>query len=356
VTSPGDPVRRPYGGSNRRALNISDILSRSGYTVKSFGYANLKSGLPLIIILRSVPKWVSSLIHTIIRFEPDVVWLHYDRLGWLTASVLRIISAKSYSIVFDTCLASWEAKVSGTRFAHIRFILLRFLEILAAIDSEFLVAGSERTYRVLGRFSRKRLLRTNFIVQQPTEFQKEDMRTKLGFREEDFILGVVGPFDSDFNRPSLTFLREHYSEFPRNVKILVIGKYDARDFISDSRFVFVGPVADYYDYLRVSNLGFVFRTVRTDGAINRILEFMYLGVPVLINDVALDSFESRPPLPNEEVLCSSKDGLIDMIKLAALNPVELQAIARRGREFVTKWHLTSGEEITDVITEVLSER
>jgi hypothetical protein len=356
VTSPGDLVKRPYGGSNRRALNVGDILSRSGYTVETFGYANLKPGLPPMTILRSIPQWVRSLIHAIIRFKPDIVWLHYDRLGWLTASVLRVISAKSYKIVFDACLASWEAKVSETKAAYIRFMLLRFLEILGAADSEFLVAGSERTYRVLGRFSRNKLLRTNFILKQPAEFKQGYVRAKIGFRQEDFVLGVVGPFDSEFNRSCLAFLREHYSEFPENVKILVIGKYDARDFESDSRFVFVGPVNNYYDYLSVSNLGFVFRTVRTDGALNRILEFMYQGVPVLINDIALESFESRPPTPNEEVLCSSRDRLPDTIRLAVLNPVDLQAIASRGRKFVIKWHLTSGGEIENVITQVLSGR
>ena len=71
VTSPGDLVKRPYGGSNRRALNVGDILSRSGYTVETFGYANLKPGLPPMTILRSIPQWVRSLIHAIIRFKPD---------------------------------------------------------------------------------------------------------------------------------------------------------------------------------------------------------------------------------------------------------------------------------------------
>lgn len=106
-------------------------------------------------------------------------------------------------------------------------------------------------------------------------------------------MGLVGGFDNKYNAPSLEYLRKHIGDFNDRVKFLVIGKTQSE--FGHWRVVFTGYVEDYVDTLSTLDALLVYRTIPTDGAINRIVEAMAMGIPVFSNPIASKSMDYAIP-------------------------------------------------------------
>jgi len=117
------------------------------------------------------------------------------------------------------------------------------------------------------------------------------IRAKYGILENDIIVGLVGGFNNEYNRPLLEYLYQNIDKFDSRIKFLVIGNISS--ILKNRRIIYTGYVEDYVGYLSTLDALLVYRTIPTDVAINRIVEAMAMGIPVFANPVAGRTMESN---------------------------------------------------------------
>ncbi len=121
---------------------------------------------------------------------------------------------------------------------------------------------------------------------QLSKKKREEIRRKYGIAETDIVMGLIGSFDNDYNRPSLTYLYGNIDKFSKATKFLVIGKLDSGYKMNHPKIIYTGYVDDYVGHLSALDYVMVYRTLPTDGAINRIVEAMSMGISVCANPIA----------------------------------------------------------------------
>jgi glycosyltransferase involved in cell wall biosynthesis len=326
------------GGDIARVKSIASMLSDL-CEVKLFGFRYLSSiyyskKKPLLVLL--IPFWTFTLLMQIARTDWDYVYCHNQPYIVILIHLLRTLLFKQYKIFYDAIL-TWRYLPKSNVYKKFRGAV----EQLAGICADFIIVFSESSKNFFD--NKKTLLIPTFVdtnVFKPQGKEKKlKVRSIYGMDDTDIIIGVIGPFyasDFDYNVPTLEFLQKNIRKFDKRIKFMVIGKCD-RDFIVKcENIVYTGFVENYVDHLSALDGVLVIRKKPTDGAINRIVQAMAMGLPVFTNPIAAKTMDYATP--NIDFFVFKEEELLNKINEIMFNKHIIERVSKNARKIVEKYY------------------
>jgi len=189
-------------------------------------------------------------------------------------------------------------------------------------DAFVVVAEAVRAAVIANDHLPARRIRTIYNGVDPVRFhvpsvdERKTARARLGFRAEDFVVGVVASFRPEKNHEVLFEGASRALKAIPSLRILSLGAgplYEkCRDWCERSalrdRVTFTGDVSDVVSYLWAMDVG-VLPSGSNEGLSNAVLEQMSVGLPMIVTDVG----------GNGEAVADGSNGIV----VAPLNAAEL---------------------------------
>lgn len=273
----------------------------------------LQDSIKVEYLGEKLPNLLFKLKIKLLTNKYDYVYCYNQRYVVMFINFIKCLFFKKYRIIYDTLL-TWKLQGEPA--------IREIEENLAVGCADYIIAVSEMTKKYYE--GRQPLLVPTLVNTRYYSLNQDKrlmFRKRYGFNENDKVIGLVGGFDNKYNRPSLDFLRDNINKLDSRIKLLVIGKTDI--LINNSRIVFSGYVQDYVGHLSALDALLVYRTIPTDGAINRIVEAMSMGIPVISNLTASKAMDYAIPnsdyyISDDSILCQTINEVAfkDNVKLA----------------------------------------
>jgi glycosyltransferase involved in cell wall biosynthesis len=134
------------------------------------------------------------------------------------------------------------------------------------------------------------------VFSSPTAMEKKNAKKKLGFAEDDFVIGTVAWMRKEKDYPTLFKAFIHAKKDIPQLKLVLVGggtllekykQYIHEEGLTDD-VCFVGPVNDVRPYLNALDVGCLVPSCN-EGFSNAIIEMMASGLPVVATDVGGNS-------------------------------------------------------------------
>jgi glycosyltransferase involved in cell wall biosynthesis len=271
-----------------------------------------------------IPKILFKLVVYIRKSQPDVVqtWMyHSDLLGGLAARI-----AGNRNVIWGVRTTDVEA--GGTRttilIAHLCAALSRWIPRTIVCAAQ----ASRRVHAGYGYDDARMIVIPNGFDLSRLSTTPEDrnmLRERCGFREEDLVVGVLGRFNpaKDHN----TFVRAAGALATRcpNVRFLLVGRgldqsnKELSQWIAatkcEDRFVLLGERSDVAVCLSAMDVFCL--SSRTEGFPNVVGEAMAVGLPCVVTDVGDAAFlvgETGVVVPKENPMALAK-GLEELVTM-----------------------------------------
>jgi glycosyltransferase involved in cell wall biosynthesis len=223
----------------------------------------------------------------------DWIYIVNDPYLVLLCHLVRKLGFGQYRIAYDICLTSKLLKLKCLK-SKIREIVDRF----ALYYSNLVVTTSEKGAKQLADFQEKVIIVPNFVdlkAFQRDEERRLEIRRKYGLKPEEKVVGLVGPFDNVYNRHFLRFLKSNIERFDRRIKFLIIGNYEKQEFFKHENVIWTGYVEDYIAHLSALDCLLIPRNIPTEGAMNKAIEAMSLGIPVFTTPIGHANLDYLEP-------------------------------------------------------------
>lgn len=276
------------------------------------------------------PEWLMTLTRKVARGTFDIAYCVNSRHIVVFLYFLRVVMMKHYKIVYDTEM-TWRLSVGPNTKRTIREVQER----LAAACAN-LVAANSTSAMAFFRWTRVTFV-PNFVDCKTFKHnyaKGQELRSEYGFKDSDRVIGVVGPFNNPYNLPVLEFIRNH--QFDEGIKFLVIGSCGSEYIVRRANIVYTGYVSDYVAHLSCLDGMLVFRTVPTDGAINRIVEGMSMALPVFVNMTAFSTMDYIAS--GQEILAFDNNALPGKLNNLIFDKEMMGDIGRRARLAVERYY------------------
>jgi glycosyltransferase involved in cell wall biosynthesis len=276
-----------------------------------------------------LPYWAFMVAMKLAGKDWDFVYCYSQRHIIILAYVLRRLLFKRYKLVNDALL-TWRLSPSS----GFRKKFREAEERIAGKCSDIVIAVSELSRNFYG----ERAVLVPTLVDTDAfrmdKWLRLKARAKYGIAEGDKVVGVVGPFVDEYNKPSLEFLRKNIGRFGKRIRFMVIGKLEGVGRVWDERITYTGYVQDYAGYLSALDALLVVRTIPTDGAINRMVEAMAVGLPVFANHMVGGAMDYGKP--NKDFFVFSDGELPSRINKLMFNGRLLSQVGRNARGIAVK--------------------
>lgn len=327
------------GGDVARAKKIGQLL-RKRWNVKLAGFAGYSPNLRPLELSLHLPSWALSIARTVLSDRFDWVYVYNDPGLVLLCRFLKKVGLRKYRIAHE-CVVTW--KLLGHK--GLRLGGREALQRWALACSDSIVVASEDGLQLLADFQNKLVLVPNFVdteAFQLDEQRRAETRARYGFGLDDKVVGLVGPFDNMYNRPFLTFLREKASRFDRKIRFLVIGRCSLHDAFQRETIVWAGQVEDYIAHLMALDCLLIPRTIPTEGAMNKAIEAMAMGIPVFTTPVGHSNLEHT--VPGEHVFVFPEEELPNAVSRLVFNPELTMKVAQQARLLVEQLYSSRAAE------------
>ena len=254
-------------GDSARVKKIGHLLEDS-FNVEYFGLGHI-CNLPKMII-------------KILKTDWDYIYCYNQRYIIMVIFVVTLL--KRRKLIYDTLL-TWKLQSQGK--------FRSYTEKLAGNLSDYVITVSELSsnYFKENEFHKSIMIPTLVDTEKfkMDKEKREKIRMKYDISEKNIVVGLIGSFTNEYNRPSLEYLYGNLNKFDKGIKFMLIGKLNDRM----GGLIYTGYVQDYVGTLSTLDALLVYRNIPTDGAINRIVEAMSMCIPVFANLVAGMSMESQ---------------------------------------------------------------
>ncbi|WP_286948026.1 glycosyltransferase family 4 protein [Acetobacterium sp. UBA5834] len=209
-----------------------------------------------------------------IRQRPDIIYAHFWHSG-VTAGLI----SKMYKIPFF--VATGESKI----WVESLFPRKTIQKALADISGVICVSTKNLDESIELKLAPRNKMIVIPNAVDPKKFYKMDkreIRSKLGFGQDDFIVSFMGSFDQ---RKGVLRLAEAVKQVEQT-KVIFIGSGNLRP--TGEEIVFLGklPHNQISEYLNCSDV-FVLPTL-AEGCSNAILEAMACGLPIISSDLSFN--------------------------------------------------------------------
>jgi len=262
-------------GTTIRAQRVSNMIDAQ-FDVRLLGYSKSRANLPKAKLLALLPYWLVRLICTLLGNKFDCIYLCHDRYGFIIAKVLQAVCR--YKIIYEAhAVVSEEIEGMGKSSLSIKF--MRYLESFIARHSNYVVALSQNTFEFFSKRTANVELVPVFLDTDHYKFNEvERVKVRRHYGIDNILIGLIGPFDTPFNKYYLSFLGNNLDKFDKRIKFMVIGRCAMN--IQSSKVIYVGYVENYIDYLSSLDCVIIPSKVPTGGPLNKIIEAMSLSLPV----------------------------------------------------------------------------
>jgi glycosyltransferase involved in cell wall biosynthesis len=276
------------GGDLIRANRIAELL-KDYWKVELKGFTGYSPEVPLLKMAQSSPSWIGSTVRKVLSKNFDWIYIVNDPYLVLLCHSLRKFGFGDYRLAYDVCLTRKIQKMKT-----IKTPIIEKLDRLTLLCSDLIVTTSKQGERLLNQYKDKVIIVPNFVnlkVFRKDNKKRSEIREKYGIAPEERVVGLIGPFNNKYNKPFLDFLRKRIDEFDERIRFLVIGKYRPQEFFKRRNIVWTGYVEDYIAHLSALDCLLIPRTIQTEGAMNKALEAMALGIPVFTTPIGYANLE-----------------------------------------------------------------
>lgn len=174
--------------------------------------------------------------------------------------------------------------------------------------------------------------RNSFLVSNSVDLELFHMELK---QNRHFTIGIVGPFDAEYNLPGLEYVLGNLNRLPEGSQLKVIGSGPYR-IRGDERVVFLGELkaGEYRTVLRNLDVLIVPRFKKTTCPQSKVLEAMASCIPVIQMD------QSMPPRDSKNAssifVVSKMDDMFMLLNLLSESPNLRRSIGFEARKAIEK--------------------
>lgn len=331
-------ARRVYA-----ALKKDSEVTLIGGKIKGRNYQSFDQikyiSLPQARQLFQIPVWLLGLFRILLKNRFEIVICSSDWFGFTVAYPLSLIY--KYRIVFEAHgILSDEYRALGRSKAVVQFA--RFLEKQVAKRASAIIALSRGIFDFYRKYNTSIELIPVFV---DTNHYKMDGRKRQEFRKTYLgsarkLVGLVGPFDSSWNKHYLEFLYHNLHNFDHDIKFMAIGKYNRQEIevVAKQRIVYTGYVDDYVAYLSCLDAVIVPSRFATSGPLTKILEPMSCSLPVFTTTAGLIGLDNIQV--GQDIFMAEEDALPPLINRCIFDDELMQKIGSNARKTVMTFYDT----------------
>ncbi len=222
-----------------------------------------------------------------LRLQPDIVHCHRGEQFWLWALARRLHGG------FALIRTRGDQRPPRTdpinRWLHLQADALMSTNSITTARFRAMGLPEDRIHQVLGGVDT-----SSFF---PNPQARVRVRTALGYREDHFVLGLLGRFDTvKGQREAILALRQLHDKGHRQLHLLLIGFSSAlphstiKDWMAETglegHVTITGKVERVADYLNAVDLALV-PSLGSEAIARAALEWMACGIPVIASQVGV---------------------------------------------------------------------
>jgi len=289
--------------------------------------------------------WNFSLIRTLMKSRTSIIY--GQGLNQLPAYfiVSRLCKRK---FVYEAHSLSHKEQAQTSR---IFALFLYLMEFVIGKTAHGVIALSGEAHIFYQKLNRN-LFYIPVFVDTCLYFNRQKTFGKTMFRQ----VGLIGPFNTKFNRYQFEFLRSNIEKFDKRITFHLIGKSDT--LLNSDRIENLGYLKTEQDYIAtLSKLDAIIVPLKigTFGPKNKILEAMACSLPVFTTPngiLGLDFAE-----PDENILVFKENELVDKINMLLFDESFLKEIRQKARKTVERFYSKSicEEKILNMLEGVLND-
>lgn len=286
--------------------------------------------------------WNFRLVENLIRSGARVVYGQgiYQLPGYFLLA--KLLDRK---IIYEAHSLSYKEQAQTSK---IFAFFLYLLEFLMGKTCHGVVALSGQAYVFY-----RRINKSTFYVPVFVDTNLFCNKQKPIYETLNKHVGLIGPFNTKFNRCQLEYLSSNLEKFDERITFYLIGKSDKS--LRNSKVVELGylEIEDYAETLSKLDAVIVPVRIGTFGPKNKILESMACALPVFTTPqgiLGLDLVE-----PDESILVYKEEVLADRINELLFSEDFLKQIRRNARKTVECFYSQSvcQEKILNLLDKVL---
>jgi len=330
-------------GTTVRAKRIFEILSKYFnviiVTCTHIYHEKIDSSLQRVIVkipktrqLAQLPFWFAGLFLTSTKRRFDLIYCSNDWYGFILYYFFSKVY--HYQIVFEAHgILSEEYKEIGRSSLVVQFA--RIWERFAITRSNTIIALSKRILDFYARYNKNIHLIPVFLDTERYRVnvkKRHELREKYGLSKNK-VVGLIGPFDSVWNKYSLEFINRNLNKFDNRIKFLVIGA-GCTVKKENEKMVYAGYVGDYAGTLSCLDAVLVPANASTSGPLNKIIEAMASSIPVfttLEGAVGLDYAEN-----GRNIFIFDENELVEKVNTLIFDENLLIKVGAKARETIDR--------------------
>ena len=294
--------------------------------------------------------WNLKLVLPISKTKFRIVYCSNDWFGFITYYLLS--KFLNYKIIFEAhSILSHESKEMG-----INGIKLKSREILEKFvikNADQVIALSKNTFDYYQIFNPKIELIPVFVDENLFKKNASSISNN-SHNNSKKLLGIIGPFNTDFNKNFLNYIYNNISYLDPRIDIVAIGKFDT--YISSDRIRYTGyidSIQDYVDTLSSLDAVIIPSDTATYGPLNKIIEPMSCSLPVFTTPkgmIGLYYVENGKDILVFEINC-----LIENINRLIFDDELMNKIGSNARTVVETYYSTkvNNDKLLNIISNLL---
>jgi glycosyltransferase involved in cell wall biosynthesis len=283
--------------------------------------------------------WNLKLIPLVLRNRFDCVYCVGDLFGFITYCLLSKITG--HKLVFE---AQSLGHKETEQLSKVRAFIYLLLETFIGETADAIIALSDDAYRFYAKLNRHVSLIPAFV--DCSSFQGD--RRCRNVRGK--VVGLIGPFDSVFNKDQMRFLYANLEKFDKRIRFKVIGRCDG--VLTGNKIEYTGYLKSHEEYVAALcqlDALLVPTRVATFGPKTKILEAMACGTPVFATPPSVVGLDYVTP--GKDILVFSENELVSMVNKLVFDEQHMSRVARDARNTVERCYdeAIHGSEIVSVI-------
>lgn len=343
-----DDISKDHGATVR-AKRVYEVLKKnSEVTLITWSSRKLDNSLRSILIkvpntrlITQLPFWLIGETLALLRNRFDMIYSSNDWYGFIIYYFLSKIH--SCPIVFEAHgILSEEYEELSQSESTIKFgfglayYVRRLLENFVIKRSQVVIALSRDIYDFYAKYNPNIELIPVFIDTKHYRFNPEKrrkFRQRYGLSESKLI-GVVGPFYSVYNKPSLKFIYENIDKFDNRIKFMIIGPCPFKK--EHKRLFYTGFVEDYAGILSCLDAVLVPCKIFTSGPLNKIIEAMSCSLPVFTTPkglIGLDYAEN-----GKNIFVCDENELVEKVNVCVFDDDLMREVSANAVKTVKKYY------------------